>query len=134
MTHTTNVRGRVGFTPLGILGSFFVLLLITSSAFAQNPCEVVDNGSGTVDLPPIGCEYLTSDEVHLIIDGLPPGTTIELAPIHTVLEAGADHGVGERVPVTLAANVTEMGTLELWCVARDSSGKWKLSYSVRDEK
>ena len=47
-----------------------------------NPCVVPDNGTGTVTLPPQGCEYLSPDEVHLIIDGLPAGTTIELAPIH----------------------------------------------------
>jgi hypothetical protein len=47
-----------------------------------NPCSVPDNGSGTVTLPPVGCEYLSPDEVHEIIDGLPPGTTIELAAIH----------------------------------------------------
>lgn len=47
-----------------------------------SPCEVVDNGSGSVDLPPAGCEYLTADEVHKIIDGLPAGTEIHLAPIH----------------------------------------------------
>jgi hypothetical protein len=47
-----------------------------------NPCDVTDNGSGTVDLPPAGCEYLSRDEVHEIIDGLPVGTTIELAAIH----------------------------------------------------
>jgi hypothetical protein len=47
-----------------------------------NPCEVVDNGGGTITLPPAGCEYLSPDEVHMIIDGLPPGTTIEFAPIH----------------------------------------------------
>ena len=41
-----------------------------------------DDGSGTVELPPAGCDYLSPDEVHLIIDGLPPDTTIELAPIH----------------------------------------------------
>ena len=48
-----------------------------------NPCDVVDNGTGTVDLPPAGCEYLSPDEVHEIIDGLPAGTTIELDPIHS---------------------------------------------------
>ncbi len=47
-----------------------------------NPCVVSDVGNGTVSLPPDGCEYLSPDEVHLIIDGLPAGTTIELAPIH----------------------------------------------------
>ena len=48
----------------------------------QDPCVVPDNGTGTITLPPLGCEYLSPDEVHMIIDGLPPGTTIELAPIH----------------------------------------------------
>ena len=33
-------------------------------------------------LPPQGCEYLSPDEVHVIVDGLPIGATIELAPIH----------------------------------------------------
>jgi molecular chaperone DnaK (HSP70) len=57
---------------------------------------------------------------------------VELAPVSARLDAGADHDAGERVPVTLSANVTEIGTLELWCVARDGSGRWKLSYSVRE--
>jgi hypothetical protein len=50
----------------------------------QGTCVLPDNGGewGTVDLPPEGCAYLSPDEVHMIIDGLPPGTTIELAPIH----------------------------------------------------
>ncbi len=45
-------------------------------------CTVPDNGTGTIFLPPTGCAYLSPDEVHLILDGLPPGSTIELAPIH----------------------------------------------------
>ncbi|MFC1573282.1 hypothetical protein ACFL6M_06755, partial [Candidatus Eisenbacteria bacterium] len=40
------------------------------------------SGSGTVNLPPEGCQYLSPEDVHLIIEGLPPGTTIELDPIH----------------------------------------------------
>ncbi|MHC5110638.1 MAG: hypothetical protein ACYTHJ_12270 [Planctomycetota bacterium] len=48
-----------------------------------DPCVVADNGTGTVTLPPAGCEYLSPDEVHLIIDGLPAGTEIQLEPIHT---------------------------------------------------
>jgi hypothetical protein len=47
-----------------------------------DPCFVADNGSGTVTLPPPGCSYMTPATVHMILDGLPPGTTIELAPIH----------------------------------------------------
>jgi hypothetical protein len=58
----------------------------------SNPCEVVDNGSGTVTLPPAGCEYLSPDEVHMIIDGLPPGTTLDLAANHKGFFCG-DAGV-----------------------------------------
>jgi len=49
---------------------------------AQDPCLEPDNGSGTVTLPPEGCEYLSPSQVHMIIDGLPVGTTIILKPIH----------------------------------------------------
>jgi hypothetical protein len=49
---------------------------------AGDPCLEPDNGSGTVQLPPPGCQYLSPDDVHMIIDGLPPGTTIQLAAIH----------------------------------------------------
>jgi hypothetical protein len=55
-------------------------MAVANNAFAS--CVVPDNGGGTVDLPPAGCEYLSPDEVHMIIDGLPVGTTIRLAPIH----------------------------------------------------
>ncbi|HYG63488.1 MAG TPA: hypothetical protein VEL74_12975 [Thermoanaerobaculia bacterium] len=45
-------------------------------------CFEVDNGSGTVTLPPANCEYLGPNDVHKIIAGLPVGTEIILAPIH----------------------------------------------------
>ena len=61
-----------------------------------NPCIEPDVG-GTVDLPPAGCAYLSPQEVHMIIDGLPPGSTLELDPIHafffnTVRTAGGTLG------------------------------------------
>lgn len=64
-----------------------LLALLASLAFpagvqAQDPCIVNDNGTGTVTLPPEGCEYLSPAQVHMIIDGLPPGTTIIFKPIH----------------------------------------------------
>ncbi|MCP3979690.1 MAG: hypothetical protein GY716_10245, partial [bacterium] len=53
-----------------------------SAFLGGNPCVVADNGGGTVTLPPAGCDYLSPDEVHEIINDLPAGTTIELAAIH----------------------------------------------------
>jgi len=60
------------------------LLLVALPALAlAAPCNVPDNGSGTVDLPPAGCAYLSPQDVHEIIDGLPPGTTVNLGLAHS---------------------------------------------------
>ncbi len=57
---------------------------------------------------------------------------VELAPVEQEVEAGGGRAAGDIVPVALTAHVTEVGTLELWCQARDGAGRWKLEYSVRD--
>jgi hypothetical protein len=48
--------------------------------YPQGTCLAPDNGSDTVDLP-ADCPYVAPDEPMYIIDGFPPGTTIELDPI-----------------------------------------------------
>lgn len=71
--------------PLSGVAAILVTLgLVTAAplAAALDPCVVADDGTGTVDLPPDGCGYLSPMDVHEIIDGLPPGTTIRLSPIH----------------------------------------------------
>jgi hypothetical protein len=54
------------------------LAVFVVSSFAGEACVVEDNGTGTITLPPMGCEYTSPDEVFQIIEGLPPGTTIEM--------------------------------------------------------
>ncbi|MEE9293718.1 MAG: nidogen-like domain-containing protein [Phycisphaerae bacterium] len=51
------------------------------AAAGAGGCVMPDVG-GTVVLPPQGCPYLSPDEVHMIVDGLPPGTEIILDAIH----------------------------------------------------
>ncbi|HVY61335.1 MAG TPA: Hsp70 family protein, partial [Planctomycetota bacterium] len=58
-----------------------------------------------------------------------PDDVEELAPIEAVLEAKDDRH--EAVPVTLKARLTEVGTLDLFCVAKDRQRAWKLEYNVR---
>ena len=58
------------------------IVLMYATAVAAEPCIVPDNGTGTVTLPPAGCEFVSPDEVFQILNDLPPGTTIELDPIH----------------------------------------------------
>ncbi|MBA2368001.1 MAG: Hsp70 family protein [Candidatus Protochlamydia sp.] len=72
-------------------------------------------------------------------NGMEPivGTTIknwkqeltELHPIETLLEKGDAEGKTARIK--LKAKVTELGVLELWCVAPDQR-KWKLEFDIRD--
>ena len=71
-----SVRRSTIVTALG------VMVALGAPVQAQDPCVVVDNGTGTVTLPPEGCAYLSPDEVHMIIDGLPADTEILLDVIH----------------------------------------------------
>jgi peptide subunit release factor RF-3 len=36
------------------------------------------------------------------------------------------------VPVHLHARLAEIGTLELWCAAKEGSNRWRLEFNVRD--
>lgn len=72
-------RGWCASVALACLATGFIC---TASQAQTDPCVVVDDGSGTVTLPPDGCPYLSPDQFHEIVDGLPAGTTIELEAIH----------------------------------------------------
>ncbi len=64
-------------TPLILICA---LLALAVSA-AATPCTTVDNGTGTVDLPPI-CQNGFEGTMQ-IIDGLPPGTDIQIDAVLT---------------------------------------------------
>ncbi len=59
------------------------------------------------------------------------GELKELHPIETLLQANGEGG--NTVLVKLTAKVTELGMLELWCVAEDGR-KWKLEFDIRREE
>jgi hypothetical protein len=52
-----------------------------------------------------------------------------LPPVETVLRSGG--GGKPEVPVRLRARLTEIGTLELFCVALDRDARWKLEFGLR---
>ena len=60
-----------------------------AQALVAPQCVVPDNGGGTVTLPPAGCDYLSPSDVHEIVNGLPPGTTIQLGAIHRKFICGS---------------------------------------------
>ncbi len=55
----------------------------------------------------------------------------ELDPMATTLAAPS--GEGRLTPVHLHSKITEIGTLELWCISRDGKQKWKLEFNVREK-
>jgi hypothetical protein len=54
----------------------------------------------------------------------------ELSALDVTLQM--DGREGATVPVTLESRMTEVGTIELWCVARDGQHRWKLELSIRE--
>ncbi len=73
----SNARSKSLALVLGL-----AVFWLASSATAV-PCEVPDNGVGTANLPPAGCEYSgeTVADFYELTAGLPPGTTIEMVPV-----------------------------------------------------
>jgi hypothetical protein len=41
---------------------------------------------------------------------------------------------GNIIPVWLQSLLTEIGTLELWCVSRDANKRWKLEFNLRGQQ
>jgi len=90
---------------------------------------------GLVVGEPAEFRFLTSatrrdDQVGTLVESWDDDIT-ELAPIETTLEWEGQEGTA--VPVRLEARVTEVGVLELWCVSRDGTRRWKLEFNLRGQ-
>jgi len=55
----------------------------------------------------------------------------ELSPLEVTLKMDGQQGA--VVPVRLETRVTELGTLEVWCVSRDGTNRWKLELNIREK-
>jgi hypothetical protein len=55
----------------------------------------------------------------------------ELSPLEVTLSLDGQQGA--VMPVRLESRVTEIGTLELWCVSRDGQSRWKLELNIREK-
>jgi hypothetical protein len=58
----------------------------------------------------------------------------EVATMETHLDATDADDRGTVLPVWLESKITEVGTLELWCVARDRDARWKLEFNIREQQ
>jgi len=55
----------------------------------------------------------------------------ELSPLEVTLRLDGQQGT--VVPVRIETRVTELGTLEVWCVSRDGAQRWKLELNIREK-
>lgn len=62
------------------------------------------------------------------------GEIHEVVTMEATLPATDDQAGGTIIPVWLLSRVTEIGTLELWCVARDGDRRWKLEFNLREAR
>ncbi len=62
--------------------------------------------------------------------GSDPDSILPLPPLVGLMRAGRK-AKAERVPVSLAAKVTEVGTVELWCHSRTDDRRWRLQIQLR---
>ena len=55
-----------------------------------------------------------------------------IVSMEAMLSATENETGGTVIPVGLLSRVTEIGTLELWCVARGTGKRWKLEFNLRE--
>ena len=79
----------------------------------------------------LGSSTRRGDTVGTLLDEW-EGEIEELSPLATTLQAPGSEG--RTVPVHLHCKVTEVGTLELWCLSRDGRQRWKLEFNVRERE
>lgn len=61
------------------------------------------------------------------------GEIEEVATLEATLPSTDQEAGSALIPVWLQSKVTEVGTLELWCVARTGDRKWKLEFNIREQ-
>ena len=61
------------------------------------------------------------------------GEIQEVATMEMMLPSSEAEDGSVVLPVLIQSKVTEVGTLELWCVARDDDRQWKLEFNIRED-
>jgi molecular chaperone DnaK (HSP70) len=84
-----------------------------------------------VSFPLYASSIRTSDQAGSVLQ-LPVEELSMLPAIRTVLRFGKKTGAAQ-IPVQVSAKFTEVGTLELWCEAKQTNHRWRLQFQLRGE-
>jgi molecular chaperone DnaK (HSP70) len=108
-------------------------LCVVPFGMEEGTAAPIDREFGLIVGEPAEFRFLSST----VRKGDAPGTLVddwdddieELSPLEVTLRLdGRDDTI---LPVTLESRVTEVGTLELWCVSREEHHRWKLELNIR---
>jgi hypothetical protein len=108
-------------------------LCVASSGMEEGTAAVIAGREFVLRVgEPVVFDFLGStkridDAVGTIVEDW-EGDIEAVAALETILEGEP----GQTIPVTLELQVTEVGTLELWCVSTQDQRKWKLEWNVRE--
>lgn len=70
-----------------------------------------------------------------IIENITEGEeVVELSRLTATLPAENNVPPGSLVPVTLKSELTETGTLNIWCISDKSDSRWKLEFELRSNQ
>lgn len=96
---------------------------------AEPEFEVVANQP--VSFPLYASSTRITDQPGAVLT-IPAAELSPLPAIRTVLRFGKKAGM-VKIPVQVSARFTEVGTLELWCEARQTNHRWRLQFQLRGE-
>jgi hypothetical protein len=111
-------------------------LCVVPFGMEEGTSAAIDRQFGLVVGEPAEFRFLSSsvrkgDEVGTLVQDWDDDIQ-ELSPLEVTLQIDGQEDT--VVPVTLESRVTEVGTLELWCVARGGTGRWKLELNIRQHQ
>jgi hypothetical protein len=111
------------------------MCLLPAGIVAGHMVEITDHPLQLRIRQPVEFPLYTSS----LRTGDTPGTLVPidpqllqpLPPIRTVLTSGRRKSQAEVIPVTLHAQLSDIGTLELWCREASGDRQWQLHFDVR---
>lgn len=98
--------------------------------------KIPDREFGLIIGEPAEFRFLSStvrkqDQIGNLVDDWGAEEIQELSPLEVTLKVDGQEDT--VLPVRLESRVTEIGTLELWCVSRDGK-RWKLELNIRERE
>jgi len=83
----------------------------------------------TVVFDIMGSTCRKDDKAGSLIDEWDDDEIVDVSTIETTLEGE----YGKMISVNIEIEVTEIGTVEFWCVSKEDGQRWKLEFGVREK-